>query len=187
MHSFIRVRIRTTLRRWSALATLLGALLLSAGPLVEPAAAYVPAQDLIDAIRAKNAALRAQNWDNWVLHYASELWGPDGIRGPDGTPDGRGAFAFYIGNTGIRGAIYAMRYGAGIDVYSVQPPILDSWGAAGYELGYGYPIRDRFPATAFDQRLGCPSYAQTQWFLDPRTERSYTACVDDNGVVRWFE
>jgi hypothetical protein len=167
-------------------ATALAATGLATALFVPAADAYRPAGDLEGAVTGtrRDLSLELQ-----IANFAVQIGdGPDGLQGPDGTPDGKGAFAFYHGNAGI-GAIYANRTLTGIDTGAVYGDILASWAANGYEnSSFGYPAGSEHPAGTFDQ--GCRNGDRAQRFQKEfefgYLRRQSWACWNAASGVSWF-
>jgi hypothetical protein len=168
--------------KWGA--RLLGLLGLTAGSVAGTASAYVPSDDLVQAIERRNLAIGDADYRLWRANFSQPLVGPDGIPGPDGTPDGRGAFQFYTGVDGLEGAIYVSRSGS----HGVYGDILASWAAAGYENGYGYPSSEELDAGDAEIRAGCKAGDRAQWFwtyvYGGNLQSPFLACWD--GETKWF-
>jgi hypothetical protein len=179
-----RRRTRPAVARLAA--TALAATGLATALFVPAADAYRPEGDLEKAVTDTRSALPLEMQ---VANFAVQIGdGPDWLQGPDGTPDGKGAFAFYHGNVDI-GAIYANRTLTGIDSYAVYGDILASWAANGYEnSSFGYPAGMEHDARDFDQ--GCRSGDRAQRFQKEFEfgflRRQSWACWNAASGVSWF-
>ena len=114
-----------------------GLAMLTLGLAATPASAYVAAPDLDAAVYARRDSL-GQSLIQGAFFWVQDL-DQDGANRADGTPDGQGAFQWFIGNNGS-GGVYAHRRNGGISSGAVYGQILSSWAANGYELGKGYPF-----------------------------------------------
>ena len=143
-----------------------GALAASAGP----AAAYVPDARLVEGVEQTYLELFWGDRDMWRSTFQTASPDPDGIPGPDGTPDGRGAFQWFHGPSGS-GAVYS-HFGNGGAVISgiVYGDILASWSAHGWENGFGYPEGAEHDATASDIANGCRPGDRAQTFVRSITD-----------------
>jgi hypothetical protein len=176
---------RSAARRWTLIGSCM-LILAAAGGIARTAHAYVPAGDLISAINFKNFVLKTNNFALWDWAFSNELAGPDGIAGPDGTPDGFGAFLFYTGSGGAPGAIYAFRDNGVVEAWAIYGGILASWSANGHETGPGYPTSDEFTAGSNELNWGCQSGDRAQWFWNFGTNQPWLACYHwPTGVTSW--
>jgi hypothetical protein len=166
--------------------SVVGLLALTAASTTSKAFAYVPDEVFIESIEHENEKLRANNFELWNDNFSQPDDGPDGLPGADGTGDGLGAFVFYTGVNGERGAIYGSNNGTYIASYGLYGAILASWSAAGYENGYGYPTSEEVDAGANELRWGCQPNDRAQWFWSYRESSPYLACFHwDDGVTSW--
>jgi hypothetical protein len=164
-----------------------GLLALTAAATTSKAFAYVPDDVFIESIAHENETLRANNPELWNNNFSQPEDGPDGIPGADGTGDSLGAFVFYTGVNGDRGAIYASNNGNFIESYGLYGAIFASWAAAGYENGHGYPTSEELTAGANEVRWGCQSNDRAQWFWSYQVNSPYLACFHwDDGVTSWI-
>jgi hypothetical protein len=193
-------RLRSTPRVRTVAALVVGLASISAVVSVRSAEAYVPSQDLSAAINSvlqgnSNLAIQSQFYD-----------GPDGIPGPDGTPDGRGAFWFLgAGTTRHPLAIYAHRVSATeaamanriagawltantVTAKTVDGAVFASWGAAGWENGYGYPVTGSYGVGQREIRWGCTSGETAQWFarITPSQEKVFLMCRSSTRAPHWI-
>jgi hypothetical protein len=179
----------TSARRISQRSMFIGSclmMLLCAAALAGRAYAYVPSGALISQINFKNFVIKTNDFALWSSAFANQLVGPDGISGPDGTPDGFGAFSFYTGSGGT-GAIYAFTSGGSTQAYGVYGAILSSWASLGYETGRGYPTSDEFTAGSNELSWGCQSGDRAQWFWSFSRNEPWLACFHwANGVTSWI-
>ena len=145
--------------------------------------AYVPEPHRLQQITVRLDDIRANNPELWRANFSNPEPGPDGIDGPDGTPDGRGAFQFFHGENGEPGAIYASPGGS----HAVYGAILASWAAAGYEEGFGFPgspEQDAGPASLED---GCRPGDRIQWFRRYADYAAFIACYNwERNFTTWI-
>jgi hypothetical protein len=148
------------------------------------ASAYVPASDLVSAVRTERTAIFNDPSPLYQNNFRLLDGNPDGISGPDGTPDGLGAFQFYRGDAG-GGAIYSHRNRVeGLVVGAVYGAILDSWRASGWENGrYGYPVKREHPVSPNDVKRGCQTGDRAQTF--DKDNFVWTACWNPWSGVTW--
>jgi hypothetical protein len=140
---------------------------------------------LNDAVYARRASLGSPLIENnffWVTDVDQ-----DGSNRSDLTPDGQGAFQWFVGNNGS-GAVYAHRRGGGITTGAVYGQILSSWSANGYELGKGYPIGNE-SAAAYPCPSGSVRMQVFRRFASSVTQRACwggTVAGRDQYNVRWI-
>jgi hypothetical protein len=184
--SQLRARASRFTKLLSAIA-LLPALALAATP--QEAQAYAPSAEFIQAINDLANEMSIYNPNLWYSSFSTQLPGPDQAAGPDATRDGSGAFAFYRGVYGAPGAIYAWKpYNSYmVDAFPVYGAILSSWGAHGYEDGYGYPLsEERDGAGTYAISSGCRADDRVQLFASHRMSRMTFACWHRaDGSVTW--
>jgi hypothetical protein len=197
--------IRKTSRRRAllgGLATFLALVAISGVVSVRSASAYVPDADLAGAVRQEIPA--------WYPANLQDI-GPDGIPGPDGTPDGLGAFQYFqvpdnqIGRpTYETKGVYAYRVtpyvaamlaqylpyewkGETVLAREVRAAILGSWAQAGWENGFGYPLNDARGATDADISRGCRYGDDAQYFMRiTGAQAVHLMCRDyKTGAISW--
>jgi hypothetical protein len=184
-----RSRTSTIRRRVAGAALALAgvAAAIGAGATTDPASAYQPDAELWSAIDGIRLGMPP---DLRASHFAYYDDGPDGLPGPDGTPDGRGAFRFYWGSWDV-GAAYVYRSEGQLRGGMVYGDILRSWAGSGYEAGpYGYPEGREHDASSNDVQRGCKAGDRSQSFhrdLSATRYRFSTACWSPTtGRTSWF-
>jgi len=183
------------------LATVLALVAISGVVSVRPAEAYVPAADLAGAVRARIPA---------TFPAGLQDIGPDGIPGPDGTPDGLGAFQYLrvpvnpgsywptFRSVGVYGhrvtpyvaAMFAQYlpyewHGETVRAREVGSEVLDSWARAGWENGYGYPLINARPAFGAETSKGCQTGDQVQYFMRITGDQAVHLMCRNAGGISW--
>ena len=168
------------------LATLaaLPAIVLAVSP--RPAHASLAGNDFIYAIGTVVNDMYWYDFGLYAANFFQQLPGPDGIPGADRTPDGQGAFAFFVGSRGAPGAVYAWRpYGNSVWAYPIYGAILSAWGSAGYENGHGYPLSaESDGAGTYAISSGCQASDRVQLFAKSGTLK-YACWHPSDGSVTW--
>jgi hypothetical protein len=113
--------------------------------------------------------------------FRTQLLGPDGIPGADLTRKREGAIAFYVGDLGPGTCTGRLANGPNgsiiINTGCTWGAIGDSWAAAGFEQGYGFPSGPEYPASFRGER------GQRQLFVNFSDRNLF----DESWVAFWSE